>query len=381
LSVTNASSTVRRQGRPLKKDLEESGVTRRTSWEVPLLPASVIESCHRSSSPDHKATLKPSAPAVGLEVGEAGCEASTDAAKDTRAFVGTSVGSCSKMRSVLALLNKLSNQNEVSILEQLNNLRPISVEELGEIADLIFQQALKDPFRCDLYGQTIAKLNATFPQFKAPDKGGVTGSVALPRPVTLEAQVVRRCQTEFESVCLELQEFAVAIACPAQAGSQNVADADERHGRRKDRAMACMVVVGGLVQCKVLSVRVLGHVVVELLRLQGKGSGISSVASHVLPPEPYIECACELLSFVVGHLPREAEALAHILHHLAWLRDQCVKDGDGTASHVAAFAYSARTRFVMLDLLEGRPSRRTSVKASPRTRWSDGVASRWSALA
>lgn len=267
-----------------------------------------------------------------------------------------------KLRVFRSLLNKLSPRNESVIVEQLTRLHPSSFEELADLADLVFKQTLRDPSRRNLYGRAIATLNAAFSRLlhsgpELSDGDPTADESVSTRAMTLEAHVVRFCQAEFERVYSELLEIAgssltgsgiqlVRLQGTLQSSAERLLEA-------KDSALACMAVVGELVLCQVMSVRILGHVVSKLLLPGGK---TSRERPQGLPPEPFVECACELLGCVIGNLPNEAEALKVILARLAWLREQLVKDipqfSHSSNMDLYAYAYSARLRFIILDLME-----------------------------
>jgi len=308
-----------------------------TSWEVPFL-----QNTGKDSGSDSEVVSK-SASGVHLKQRRQGTQSETDHA--------------SKLRSALALLNKLSDQNEARIEDQLARLQPKNAEEMGAFADLMLEQALKDPMRAELYGRTIVNLNAKFPSFllacseTSSETTSSSGS-ATPRPVTLEAEVTRICQIKFEALCRELQD------CRSLGNGETSESIEAMHLKRKDRSMACVVVISKLVCCKVLSVRVLGHVVVELLqskKVTYSAQNHGSVGTEViLPSESYIECACQMLSGVRGRLKGESvQALACIYRRLAWLRDARLKDiRRVTLTMADDFVYAPRIRYLILDLLE-----------------------------
>jgi len=255
----------------------------------------------------------------------------------------------SKMQTFIGLLNKISARNEETIVKQLRLLSPSNMQELCKMAELMIQQALRDPLRGDLYGRTITSLSIVFPQFSSPRQRSAT----RPRPVSFAAQVVQCLEKEFDGFCRDLE----APLGEKDDRKTEVSEIFEACQPVKDCALACVDFVGKLVLCDVLSERLLSNVVLRLLWRKER-------RPEDPPPASFIECACKLLSITVGPLrwrEREPEALQLVLGRLACLKDMHL------ASHNRTFVYPKRVRYIVLDLLEAHAVRRDTLSDDSTT--------------
>lgn len=296
--------------------------------------------------------------------------------------INCTCSSCKKMRTFIGLLNKISWQNEMVIVEQLSFLAPCNKQEQRRMAELIIQQALRDPLHGDLYGRTILALSIVFPQFPSVgldslhwsrgemdsgrDRVKAGQNKRAPRLVSFAAQVVRCCQDEFERFCRELQDLDAETRRGTRGDVEVAATLEslEAGQQVKDRALACAKVIAKLVLSDVLSARLLVTVLVKLLWTETQVPGDLVFTG---PPASFIEFACELLSAVVGPLrwaEREPEALQGLLDRLAELKDLRAKGthearDEGAhrlsrygAASPSAFVYPTRVRYIVLNLLE-----------------------------
>jgi len=238
---------------------------------------------------------------------------------------------------VLGLLNKLSERNEASVVAQLGDLQVTGFEDFSALAEILFEQALRDPFFCTLYIRVALLLSKQLPRFseaEARDKSRPS-SKASPA-MTLMGRLLQLCQAEFEWLCTELQDKA---SCDTKE-SESVL--------RKDRGFACVGLMAELFKAEVLSARAMAQALVVLLRSKPLQREHSQV---ILPPGSCVELSCELLQSASEHIG--FEGLKHIMQRLAFLKDAPADEGDGHSMHVpSSFAYPARLRFLILNVLE-----------------------------
>jgi len=233
-----------------------------------------------------------------------------------------------------------------AVFGQLRGLQPSDAKELSGVAELVFQKALHDPSYGGLYGQAIIQLGACYPRFLASagceDGGGGSAPGAgtlLQRSVSFAAEVVRSCQNEFDRFLYGEQQKLCDAGALVGGGTDGDGDSRDQelddYLRQKGRALACVSIVGQLILAGVISARVLGQVVVELLRGP-------QCEPRSLPRGPSVECACELLNAVAGSrgwTSQAAPSSVHSLCCLAWLKDARVQDA---ARRRGALAHSLR---------------------------------------
>merc|ERR1712176_1735672 len=106
---------------------------------------------------------------------------------------------------LLALLNKISPENEAKLIQCLSDLQPRSSKELLIIAEMVFEKALSDSLYCCLYKRVMGKLCVDYPTFKGPihahdsiDDLKVKAKENSPMLVTFASLIAQCCQQEFK---------------------------------------------------------------------------------------------------------------------------------------------------------------------------------------
>lgn len=301
------------------------------SWEVDLLPET------RSAEPE---TLKSS--------GKDGILLPMCPAEAAPLTTGTAVASESSRsatalrRKALALLNKLSCRNEAVLVSQLLAMEPSTSQELLVVADLLYDQAMKDTPNVRLYFRAALAMNQAFPTFEV-DEGTCMEDARSTRPSTLPRQalslvgrLLQRCQADFARIRSYQDESGGSSARSTNAATT----------WSKEQSLSSLRLLGELYHCGWASPRILAQVLFELLRsCPGRRALPGSKAD--LPCEPYVECACELVCIMVASEGiKDKQAWNLIWGRLAWLKDA------KRLPHEPGYVYSQRLRFKLLDAVE-----------------------------
>jgi len=231
-------------------------------------------------------------------------------------------------RSVQSLLNKVCPENVTTIVERIAAIKVNDATQLEIIIEAIFRKALTESHYCETYADLVFSLKSVFPQF--PSQGGG-------KPMTFKSSVLNVCQNEFE-------ELVMAADTPTNESTEDV-DPEEvefQRRKRKDRMRANMKFIGHLFLRQLLSAKVIGAIICELVLC-------AEQSADYVPEEHAIECACELLmniGYTLEQLPTGFQALQLVCNRLFDLKARKTPEGKP--------AYCKRMVFMMQDLLETR---------------------------
>lgn len=245
-------------------------------------------------------------------------------------------------RTVQSLLNKICPENLAAIVERLASLEIREAEQLGIVIELIFKKALAEPHYCETYADLVFSMNAVFPEFPSSDGG---------RPITFRSALLDICQSEFEALREGAQD--------GDGKGEAALDRDElefRRMKRNERMRANMKFVGHLFLRQLLSVKVVGSVLRELLHMNEVDE---------LPGDHSVECACELLmsvGYTLEEMPMGNAALQQVCGRLLELKIMKTSAGKG--------AFCKRIQFMVQDLLDTRAAgwAKKSFKSSAKTK-------------
>lgn len=221
-------------------------------------------------------------------------------------------------RQVQSLLNKVCPENMSTIVEKISAVEVHGRAELEAIIELIFKKAVTEPHYSETYADLVFSLKSVFPDF--PDAEGG-------KPVTFRSLVLNICQNEFEEL--------LAASEKAEEGEDQ-----EDAKRRKDRMCANMKFVGHLYLRQLLSTKVVGSIICEL---------VCFGEDEVSPEEHALECACELLltaGYTMDTTPAGQTALEMACTKLKELKEKKSANGKGK--------YCKRIQFMIQDVLETR---------------------------
>jgi len=226
-------------------------------------------------------------------------------------------------RSVQSLLNKVCPENVTTIVEKIAAIEVRDIEQLETIIELIFKKALAEPHYCETYADMVFGLKSVFPEFPSPDSG---------KPITFKSSVLNICQNEFEEL--------LTIIKPS-TDDEAPCDKEEAEFRRATlagRMRANMKFIGHLFLRRLLSAKVIGSILCELV--------LCEFSDH-LPEDHALECACELLiavGYTLESMPAGAHAVQQVCSRLLDLKGRKTPDGKA--------AYCKRIQFMIQDVLD-----------------------------
>mmetsp|Transcript_51210 Transcript_51210/g.112212 ORF Transcript_51210/g.112212 Transcript_51210/m.112212 type:complete len:531 (+) Transcript_51210:138-1730(+) len=228
-------------------------------------------------------------------------------------------------RSVKSMLNKVCPENVATIAGKIAAVEVQDAEQLETIIELIFKKALAEPHYCETYADLVFSLKSTFPEFPSKDGG---------KPTSFKSSVLNICQNEFEETLVghEAADEEQAELCPEELGLQRKA--------KKDRMRANMKFIGHLFLRQLLSTKVIGSVICELLLCD---------QTDEMPEEHAIESACELLmsvGYTLETIPSGVRAVEQVCGRMLELKSRKSPEGKGI--------YCKRVQFMVQDLLETR---------------------------
>jgi len=273
-------------------------------------------------------------------------------------------------REVRALLNKISPENEASILAQLANLEVSSTEDLRMLANLTIEKALCDPFYSEVYAKAIGKLSVAYRMIPLRRRGGHDGggtkghghggldgdcSPGVTGFSSFTETILEQCSGTFEKFFGRTHLL-----------DDDDTESEEEMARRRQRAQAYMRLLGHLH---------MGHGIIStssLLKTLNRLLLINQDTSHKRewPPKAWIECACELLYTVGRELSRSPQGkmiLKAATESLSRWKDFRQKDVSG--ENVPACVFPPRIQFMVQDIIEaslrGWPSHPHDEKGVP----------------
>jgi len=238
--------------------------------------------------------------------------------------IGNTTGPADDLkRHVQGLLNKICPDNVASIVEKIAAIEVRELQQLEAIIELMFKKAVTEPHYCETYADLVFSLKAVYPSFPDPEGG---------KPVTLKGLVLNVCQNEFEEL------LASTDASAEQQANCDEEELEHLRKTRKDRMRANMKFIGHLFLRELLSAKVIGTIICELVLCE----------QDELPEDHALECACELLlavGYTLENMTAGATALRAVCTRLKGLKS---KETNGKA------VYCKRVQFMIQDVLETR---------------------------
>mmetsp|Transcript_10301 Transcript_10301/g.23178 ORF Transcript_10301/g.23178 Transcript_10301/m.23178 type:complete len:551 (+) Transcript_10301:73-1725(+) len=224
-------------------------------------------------------------------------------------------------RRIQSLLNKVCPENVATIVEKMGDMEVSDADDLEVMIQLIFKKAITEPHYCGTYADLVFSLKSVFPEFPSEDCGS---------PVTFRSSVLNICQTEFEKVL-------APVSTEEQVDEEELAFASKL---RKDTMLANMKFIGHLFLRQLLSAKVIGSVIRELVLADNP---------EETPEEHAIECVCELLTsvgYTLEGLPLGSRNLVQVCGRLLELKSAKTAEGKSV--------YCRRVQFLIQDLLDTR---------------------------
>jgi len=226
-------------------------------------------------------------------------------------------------RSVLVLLNKICPENLPTIVKKLGSLEIHNGQELECLVRTLLTKALNEPHYCETYADAVYELCPRYPEFPASEDGAP--------PQSFRRVLINIVQAEFESIPDRL----------AGAGGDSADETQHELTRRKALLLANMKFIGHLYLRKLLSLKVIGYAVRDLVG--GHSSGTADVEDHV------VECACTLLGAIGQTLDAAPDGqflMSQFVARLVALKRRCPDGGPSVLSR--------RVQFQVQDLIDLR---------------------------
>ncbi|CAK9056401.1 unnamed protein product [Durusdinium trenchii] len=244
-------------------------------------------------------------------------------------------------RQVQGLLNKICPENVDSIIEKIAAIKVEDIKQLEAIIELMFKKAVTEPHYCETYADMIFNLKAVYPSFPSPDGG---------KPITFKGLVLNICQNEFEEL-LSSNDLT-----EEEKEKLDQEEIDFLRKKRKDRMRGNMKFIGHLFLRQLLSAKVIGSVICELVLCE---------QVEDLPEEHALECCCELLLAIGYTMENMAAGQAAITSVCGRLKDLMKRKLDNGKS-----AYCKRVQFTIQDVLDTRAAgwTRKVFKAAAKTK-------------
>eukprot|EP00439_Symbiodinium_sp_Y106_P015218 s3790_g2.t1 len=244
-------------------------------------------------------------------------------------------------RQVQGLLNKICPENVASIIEKIAAIEVQDIKQLEAIIELMFKKAITEPHYCETYADMVFSLKAVYPSFPSPDGG---------KPITFKGLVLNICQNEFEEL------LASNDISAEQKAKLDEEELEYMRKKRKDRMRANMKFIGHLFLRQLLSAKVIGSVICELVLCEQVDD---------LPEEHALECACELLlaiGYTMENMIAGQSALTSVCGRLKELMKRQLENGKG--------AYCKRVQFMIQDVLDTRAAgwQKKVFKAAAKTK-------------
>lgn len=244
-------------------------------------------------------------------------------------------------RQVQGLLNKICPENVDSIIEKIAAIKVNDIKELEAIIELMFKKAVTEPHYCETYADMVFNLKAVYPSFPDPEGG---------KPVTFKGLVLNICQNEFEEL------LASGDLSEEEKAKLDQEEIDFLRKKRKDRMRGNMKFIGHLFLRQLLSAKVIGSVICELVLCDSMDD---------LPEEHALECACELLlaiGYTMENMLAGQTAITSVCGRLKDLKQRKLENGKS--------AYCKRVQFTIQDVLDTRAAgwTRKVFKAAAKTK-------------
>jgi len=244
-------------------------------------------------------------------------------------------------RQVQGLLNKICPENVDSIVEKIAAIHVEDLKQLEAIIELMFKKAVTEPHYCETYADMVFNLKAVYPSFPDPEGG---------KPVTFKGLVLNICQNEFEEL------LASGDLSEEEKAKLDQEEIDFLRKKRKDRMRGNMKFIGHLFLRQLLSAKVIGSVICELVLCEQVDD---------LPEEHALECACELLlaiGYTMENMAAGQTAIASVCGRLKDLMKRKLENGKA--------AYCKRVQFTIQDVLDTRAAgwTRKVFKAAAKTK-------------
>jgi MIF4G domain len=225
-----------------------------------------------------------------------------------------------KQQQLKAIINKLTPQNFDKLFEQVVEVNIDNPVTLAMVVYLIFDKALMEPTRCEMYANFCSHLSHVLPDFNEDNEN-----------INFKKLLLNKCQEEFERG--EHEEAEADKTEEEGVVKQTQEEREERRIKARRRMLGNIRLIGELYKKKMLNERIMHHCIKKLL-VQSQS-----------PDEKDIEAVCELMS-TIGEMIDHPKAKEHMDVYF-----------DIMAKLSTNQRYSSRVRSVLKDAIDLRKNK------------------------
>ncbi|XP_065655366.1 uncharacterized protein LOC136081661 isoform X3 [Hydra vulgaris] len=185
-------------------------------------------------------------------------------------------------RSIRGILNKLTPQKLISLLDKMKQLNIDTKEKLEIAIDLIFEKAVSEPVYSVAYANLCHRLIDCFKQ-PMTDTSTPNGTI------TFRRILLNKCQKEFNKDSSDeklLEDKSRTFDTEAESKLRK-ADLDKREIMNRRRMLGNIRFIGELFKLKMISENIIHDCVIKLLKCE-----------KVESAEDQLECLCKLLATI-----------------------------------------------------------------------------------